>query len=219
VRQQNLTPDLSRSERALIPEVVLARFKDDETLVGSVRALLEKHSVLVTKAKPRQMRLLQKTFGAKIVRADEQAGVLIIGDDTFDKSPWKVAVVSAGSSDYFVAEEASLCCEYFGFEVLRHYDCGIAGVHRVEAMLAAIRDVRAVIAVAGMEGALPSVIAARIKQPLVAVPTSVGYGTGRKGFAALLTMLNTCAPGVVVVNIDNGFGAAAFVYKIFKSMR
>ena len=118
-----------------------------------------------------------------------------------------IAVVAAGTSDLPVAEEAAITAEVFGNRVERVYDVGVAGLHRLMGRLDHIRGARAVIAVAGMEGALPSVLGGLIDKPLIAVPTSIGYGASFGGIAALLSMLNSCAPGVTVVNIDNGFGA------------
>jgi len=119
-----------------------------------------------------------------------------------------VMVVSAGTSDLPVAEEAALSAELFGNRVARVYDVGVAGIHRLTAHLETIREASVLIVVAGMEGALPSVVAGLVDKPVIAVPTSVGYGASMGGLAALLGMLNSCASGVTVVNIDNGFGAA-----------
>ena len=118
-----------------------------------------------------------------------------------------VAVVAAGTSDLPVAEEAAVTAEVFGNRVERVYDVGVAGLHRLLGRLEIIRGARAIVAVAGMEGALPSVLGGLVDKPIVAVPTSVGYGTSFGGVSALLAMLNSCAPGITVVNIDNGFGA------------
>ena len=119
----------------------------------------------------------------------------------------QVAVVSAGTSDGYVAEEAALTCEFLGNPVLRINDVGVAGLHRLLARIEEIRTARVIIVVAGMEGALPSVLGGLVDKPVIAVPTSVGYGASFGGLSALLGMLNTCASGVSVVNIDNGFGA------------
>lgn len=119
----------------------------------------------------------------------------------------KVAVVTGGTADLPVAEEAALSAEFFGAEVERFTDVGIAGLHRLLAVIDRIRACNAIIAIAGMEGALPSVIAGLVDKPVIAVPTSVGYGASFQGLAPLLTMLNSCAEGITVVNIDNGFGA------------
>ncbi|HUO86371.1 MAG TPA: nickel pincer cofactor biosynthesis protein LarB, partial [Thermoanaerobaculia bacterium] len=126
----------------------------------------------------------------------------------------RVAVVAAGTSDLPVAEEAAVCCEWFGHPVERLWDVGVAGLHRLLSNLPELRRAEVVVAVAGMDGALPTVVASLVAAPVVAVPTSVGYGAAFAGLAPLLTMLNGCAPGVGVVNIDNGYGAAVLASRI-----
>ncbi len=215
--------DILRECRTNIPEVVFARFKDDRGLVDATKSLLDSNKrVLVTKCTPNQIKLLKKEFGKKVDKCDDISGTMAIYK-TKMQTPTigTVSVLSAGTSDYFVAEEASICAEFFGLLVLRHYDCGVAGIHRLDKALRNIEDkkVDIVIVVAGMEGALPSIVSGLVKQPIIAVPTSVGYGASLKGITALLAMLNSCSPGVVVVNIDNGFGAAANAYKTIKWMR
>jgi hypothetical protein len=125
-----------------------------------------------------------------------------------------IAIVSGGTSDQPVAEEAAVSAEAMGNRVTRIFDAGVAGVHRLLSQQDVLRDARVVIAIAGMEGALPSVVAGLVAVPVIAVPTSVGYGANLAGFAPLLTMLNSCATGIGVVNIDNGFGAAALADRI-----
>lgn len=125
-----------------------------------------------------------------------------------------IAILTGGTSDLPVAEEAALTLELIGRRVIRMYDCGVAGLHRLLDQLPRLKEVKAVICVAGMEGALPSVVAGLVSKPVIAVPTSVGYGASFEGIAPLLTMLNSCAQGVAVVNIDNGFGAACFAASI-----
>jgi len=127
-----------------------------------------------------------------------------------------VAVVTAGTSDLPVAEEAALTLEFLGAQVTRVNDVGVAGLHRLLSRREILQRARVVVAVAGMEGALPSVIGGLVGCPVIAVPTSIGYGASFGGLAALLAMLNACAPGIGVVNIDNGFGAAVLAYKILK---
>lgn len=128
----------------------------------------------------------------------------------------RIAIISAGTSDIPVAEEASVTAEFLGLTVEKFYDVGVAGIHRLVHNLDKIKKARVLIVVAGMEGALPSVVGGMVDKPIIAVPTSVGYGANFKGLSALLSMLNTCAPGVAVVNIDNGFGAAVMAYYICK---
>lgn len=216
-------PDTNRAERTNLPEVVFARHKDTDTLKTAVCALLEANGeVLVTKASPKQASFLESEFGGRVRANDKKAGIVIVGGFGKDRAPIGiVAVLAAGSSDYFVAEEAALSAEFLGLSVKRFYDCGIAGIHRAQEAQDLIKksDCDCVIVVAGMEGALPSVMAGSIKQPVVAVPTSVGYGTSYEGLSALLGMLNSCTPGVCVMNIDNGFGAAAFACKMIRWMR
>ncbi len=220
---KNHHTDILRECRTNIPEVVFARFKDDSGLVSSVKSLLDANEkVLVTKCTKEQVKLLKKEFKGKIDKADEISGTVIISKKKKRSNIiGSVSVLSAGTSDYFVAEEASLSAEFFGLKVFRHYDCGVAGIHRIDKALKTIEEkkVDIVIVVAGMEGALPSIISGLVKQPIIAVPTSVGYGASLNGFTALLAMLNSCSPGVVVVNIDNGFGAAANAYKTIKWMK
>jgi len=128
-----------------------------------------------------------------------------------------VSIVTAGTADIPVAEEAAVTAEFLGLKVNRIFDAGVAGVHRLIKNLPLIEQGKVIITIAGMEGALPSVLGGLTDKPIIAVPTSVGYGANFKGLSALLTMLNTCAPGVAVVNIDNGFGAAVMAYTIVKS--
>jgi NCAIR mutase (PurE)-related protein len=133
---------------------------------------------------------------------------MIIREQPDRRANGTVMVLSAGTSDLPVAQEAALCAEVFGNAVERLYDVGVAGLHRLTADAASIQRASVLIVVAGMEGALPSVVAGLVDKPVIAVPTSVGYGASFGGIAALLGMLNSCASGVTVVNIDNGFGAA-----------
>ncbi|MEW5937548.1 MAG: nickel pincer cofactor biosynthesis protein LarB [Candidatus Thermoplasmatota archaeon] len=223
MKVENHCLDDGRAARTGIPEVVFAPSKSSEALIASISGLAAHHHVLVTKCTPAQAALVKERFGSAVSRLDEAAGVVVVRGPS---PPLKqldalVAVVSAGSADYAVAEEAALSAEYLGLKVMRLYDRGVAGVHRV---LRAAEEcersgAQAVIAVAGMEGTMPSILAGLVRIPIIAVPTSVGYGTGLHGLTALATMLSSCAPGVVVVNIDNGFGAAAAARKILAPSR
>lgn len=214
--------DLSRKERTGIPEVVLAMDKDDDSLLDAVEQILMSESkVLATKCTEQQLELLRKKFSKKVRVADELSGTAVISNKNYWRGTaiGKVAVIAAGTSDLFVAEEATISAEFFGLEVRRYYDCGVAGLHRLETPMKEIveKGTDVLIVVAGMDGALPSVVSGLTDVPLIAVPTSVGYGTGTDGISALLTMLNSCSPGFAVVNIDNGFGAAACAYKIVRA--
>jgi NCAIR mutase (PurE)-related protein len=138
---------------------------------------------------------------------DENSRLFTIGTGASSAGKGTIAVVSAGTSDSLVAEEAAGTAEFYGHTVERIYDAGVAGIHRLLSNLESIRSARVVIAVAGMEGALASVVGGLVDAPVIAVPTSVGYGANYQGLSALLAMLNSCASGISVVNIDNGFGA------------
>jgi len=169
--------------------------------------------VLATRARPEHAAaLLAAVPGARHVA---EARMVILDGPT--RPAGRVAVVCAGTSDLPVAAEAALTAELLGATVTRLWDVGVAGLHRLLAHLAPLREAQVIVAVAGMEGALPSVLAGLVAAPVVAVPTSVGYGASFKGLAALLAMLNACAPGVAVVNIDNGFGAGLLAVRMARA--
>ena len=171
------------------------------------RDLLDHGDVLLaTRAGPAHYQAVARI--AEDARYHDQARLIVVDRRGERPSEGHVVVASAGTADVPVAEEAAMCAEVMGSKVTRLYDVGVAGVHRVLAHTETLRDARAVIAVAGMEGALPSIVAGLVDVPVIAVPTSVGYGAHFGGVAALLTMLNSCSGGIGVVNIDNGFGAA-----------
>jgi len=213
--------DDGRASRTGIPEVVFAPSKSDRALLVSIKGLAERHDVLITKCSEKQFSMLKKAFVRKVKVADDECGGIVIkgAGAPLDPIDATVAVISAGSSDRYVAEEAALSVEYLGLRALRLYDRGVAGIHRTTGAADECQKAHAavVIAIAGMEGTLPSVLAGLLRLPVIAVPTSVGYGTGAGGLAAMSTMLNSCAPGVLVVNIDNGFGAAAATRKFLSS--
>ena len=199
--------DLQREERTALPEVVLGLRKSLEQLDEIVSWFVDRDQpLLATKIDREKGEALVARHPTLEFRAE--AGVLMRGRARRTTSG-VVAVLAAGSSDVPVAEEAVGTLEFFGIEVERSYDCGVAGLHRLLASGDAIARADVLIVAAGMEGALPSVVGGLFRQPLIAVPTSVGYGASFEGLAALLAMMNACAPGITVVNIDNGFGAAA----------
>jgi NCAIR mutase (PurE)-related protein len=174
-------------------------------------------TVLCTKAEVSHADAIRKRLEGKAdVHHSEISKMIVIGsqgtrsdESAADKAPQGdlVAVICAGTSDVQIAEEAAVTLEAYGHSVDRHYDVGVAGLHRLLDRIEQIRKARVVIVCAGMDGALPSVVGGLVKVPVIAVPTSVGYGASMEGVAALLAMLNSCSPGVCVVNIDNGFGA------------
>ncbi|MGE5693121.1 MAG: nickel pincer cofactor biosynthesis protein LarB [Candidatus Zixiibacteriota bacterium] len=198
--------DHHRRLRKGFPEVVFAAGKTFPHLKKIVASLARQQSgILVTRLEP--------AVGIKLKRAFPKARFNSIAKVFFlpanQKFPrlGQIGVLSAGTSDLPVAEEAAFTAECLGAEVERIYDVGVAGIHRLFAHLPKLEDAVALIVVAGMEGALPSVVGGLVDKPVIAVPTSVGYGTHLGGLAPLLAMLNSCAAGVVVVNVDNGFGA------------
>ena len=201
------TPDLNREQRLGFAEVVYCPGKTDEQLRTMAETLFAAHSnVIATRATPGQMALLQDVEPA--VEINELARVAYVHRDRRVVGRGTISIVTAGSCDVPVAEEAACTATVMGNRVERVYDVGVAGLHRVLRVRDQLESAAVVIVVAGMEGALPSVVGGLVSRPVVAVPTSVGYGTSFSGLTALLGMLNSCAPGVVVVNIDNGFGAA-----------
>jgi len=198
--------DTHRALRQGFPEVIFGAGKTPEHVVKIAAKLLEReHGVLVTRVTPDHARAVRKVFRHAVHH--EVARCLTIQKKPAPKRPGTIAVVCAGTSDLPVAEEAAITADIMGNEVRRIADVGVAGVHRLFGRLPEIQSANVVVVVAGMEGALPSVVAGLVSKPVIAVPTSVGYGAHFGGLAALLGMLNSCGSGVTVVNIDNGFGA------------
>ena len=197
--------DTHRGLRRGFSEVIFGAGKLPHQVVRIAAKILEhEHRVLVTRATPEQARALRKKFKDTVYH--ELARCLTIDRKPLPKRPGAIAVICAGTSDLPVAEEAALTAEIMGNCVERISDVGVSGVHRLFGRLKTIQSANVVIVVAGMEGALPSVVAGLVARPVIAVPTSIGYGANFGGLAALLGMLNSCASGMTVVNIDNGFG-------------
>ena len=199
--------DTDRAGRTGDPEVVYAERKTAEQTVRLLRALREAHSdrpALATRCPPETLAAAAAAFGPE-ADVDELAGLVTVGPLT--EPSGRVVIVAAGTSDAAVASEAAGTARACGAHTEVVTDVGVAGLHRLLAVRDRLDAADCLVVVAGMEGALPSVVAGLTGVPLVAVPTSVGYGTGAGGLAALMSMLNSCAPGVVVVNIDNGYGA------------
>lgn len=197
------------------PEVVFCQGKTPEHVAAIFRELASRNGrVLGTRADAAHFEAVRclPELSAH-VGYDPLSRVLSVEAEPVAKVG-KVVVVSAGTADMPVAEEAARVAEHLGSFVLRRFDCGVAGIHRFLSVLDDFLDAHAVVAVAGMDGALPSVVGGAVAAPVIAVPTSIGYGASFGGLAALLTMLNSCAPGVSVVNIDNGFGAGYMAHVI-----
>jgi len=198
--------DLHRALRAGAPEAIFCPGKTPAQVVAILKTLVAEHAnVLATRA---DEAVVAAVAAAGLPHAWHPLARLVIARPEAREGIGLVVVAAAGTADLPVAEEAALVAEALGNRVERVTDCGVAGLHRLLAHRELLAEANAIIAVAGMEGALPSVIGGLVDRPVIAVPTSVGYGTSLNGLAALLAMLNSCAPGVSVVNVDNGFGAA-----------
>ena len=199
--------DNHREARTGIPEVIYASGKTPEQVAG-IAERMEKNGIpiLATRASEEIYRaVVKKVPGAKY---NVQARAIVYQENEIEKTNSYIAVVSAGTSDIPIAEEAAITAEFLGNRTERLFDVGVAGIHRLFDKIDIIRGAKVVIVVAGMEGALASVVGGLVDKPVIAVPTSIGYGANFQGISALLAMLNSCANGVSVVNIDNGFGAA-----------
>lgn len=206
--------DHHRALRKGFPEVVFCTGKTPEQVAEIVARLAAHRCVLATRATPEQYEAVRQRVPEAVYHPEARA--IRVGElPEAPESPYGV-VVSAGTADIPVAEEAALTARMMGVAVRTLYDVGVAGLHRLLEHLPMLMDARAIVVVAGMEGALPSVVGGLVPCPVIAVPTSVGYGAHLGGLAPLLTMLNTCAPGVSVVNIDNGFGAGYCLALIVK---
>jgi NCAIR mutase (PurE)-related protein len=215
--------DICRDIRTGVPEAVFAEGKDDEEIVKILMSCASNGRIMVTILQKERYEvikneltpLIEKGF---VVEYNKRARILMVKNHDVEKIG-KIGIITAGTSDIPVAEEARIVAEEAGCEVLRSYDVGVAGIHRLFSRVREMieKDVEVLIVVAGMEGALPSVVAGLVDMPVVGVPTSVGYGVGEGGFTALYAMLQSCAPGIAVVNIDNGYGAAVFASTIIKS--
>jgi len=198
--------DHHRELRKGYPEIIYGLGKTEDQIIKIAQAIIKKGSnLLITRVGPELYRNLKK----KIPRAkyNPLAKTIYLRQQKPVPGKGKIAIITAGTSDIPVAEEAAITCEILGNEVEKIYDVGVAGLHRLFGEYDKIQKAKVIITVAGMEGALPSVVAGVVNIPVIAVPTSVGYGASMKGLAALLAMLNSCPGGVGVVNIDNGFGA------------
>jgi len=198
--------DHHRPLRQGLPEVIFARGKAPEHVEGIVRGMLKRHhNILITRGDEALFKRVHKVEpDAEFYRL---SGSILIRRDGKIRGKGKVLVITAGTSDIPVAEEALVTAEAMGNRVKPLYDVGVAGIHRLLGESRHLRDARVIIVAAGMEGALPSVVGGLVGVPVIAVPTSVGYGASFRGLAALLGMMNSCSPNVAVVNIDNGFGA------------
>ncbi len=205
--------DTHRSLRRGIGEVIYGAGKKKEEIFSITQALAKAgEDVIITRLKEEWGKELEANFGGRYF---PQAKIFALGRfPKFKLNKRPIPIITAGTSDIPVAEEAAVFLELLGHRVKRIYDIGVAGIHRTLHYLKDIRKGEIIIVVAGMEGALASVISGLVAKPVIAVPTSIGYGANFSGLSALLTMLSSCSPGIAVVNIDNGFGAAYFAHLI-----
>ena len=207
-----IRPDFHREQRKGVPEVIYGETKEIEQIVSMTRKLLDETGrTIISRVPTEAIEILRDVFNRSNVRVHGTARAVVIYKPDYEhrRTGGQVGVISAGTSDVPVAQEAALIAEEMGCEVTCIYDVGVAGLHRLFEPLRNLlaKEVDAIIVAAGMDGALPSVVAGLVPVPVIGLPTSVGYGVGGKGVAALLSMLQTCAPGLSVVNIDNGVGA------------
>ncbi len=201
--------DHHRTIKHGFPEVILCQWKTPEQVQEIAKRILERSNLLLaTRASVEHFKAVKKI--AKDAKYNELARTITVirEEPKKDDKKGKILIITAGTADIPVAEEARVTAEILGNDVEVLYDVGVAGIHRLFLNFEKLKGASVIIVIAGMEGALPSVVGGLVSVPVIAVPTSIGYGAHFNGLAPLLTMLNTCAPGVVVVNIDNGFGAA-----------
>ena len=207
--------DHHRALRTGVPEVIFGQGKTPSQVAVIVERFVARSGrAFATRVSLEAVNLVREKFPE--ARFFESARILTVGDFPLATDGPFIAIASAGTSDMPVAEEAAVTVELMGTRAVRVYDVGVAGLHRVLDHLDILRHAEAIVAVAGMEGALATVIGGLVACPVIAVPTSVGYGVSFGGLSALLTMLNSCVPGVAVVNIDNGFGAGVLAHMIAK---
>jgi hypothetical protein len=216
--------DTGRDLRTGFPEAIFAEGKEEPELIKIIEECAKRGRVLITRLEETKYNNIEEKISnlqneGYEFEYNRKARILLIKDGEIEKQG-KIGIITAGTSDVPVAEEARVVAEEAGCEVLTSYDVGVAGIHRLFHQIRRMieEDVKALIVVAGMEGALPSVVAGLVDVPVIGVPTSVGYGVGAGGFTALNAMLQSCAPGIAVVNIDNGFGAAVFASTIVKQI-
>jgi NCAIR mutase (PurE)-related protein len=215
--------DINRLDRTGIPEIIFAEGKSNDKVADIAMALVaERGFALISRVGDAEAitKHVREERGDFEIDYNESSRTMLVKKRGYEfKKRCKIGLIAAGTADLPVAEEARVVAEVCGCEVIKAYDVGIAGIHRLASPLEEIvrENVEAIIVVAGMEGALPSVVASLVNVPVIGVPTSVGYGVGGRGVAALLSMLQSCSPGLAVVNIDNGVGAATFAAKLCRT--
>jgi len=206
--------DYNREKRTGVPEVIYGESKTKEQIAGIIHNMLDHDisRILVTRVNEEKYLYLKKQF--PMFEYDQEARTFLLKREELVLNSGKIVVICAGTSDIPVAKEACVVAQFLGNEVVLLSDVGVAGIHRLFSKMDIIKEAQVIVVVAGMEGALASVIGGLTDKPVIAVPTSVGYGANFHGLSALLSMLNSCASGVAVVNIDNGFGAGYMAHSI-----
>ncbi|MCL5986288.1 MAG: nickel pincer cofactor biosynthesis protein LarB [Actinobacteria bacterium] len=209
--------DFGRLKRTGLPEVIFCKGKSLEQIVTIAKTTYKAgENIIGTKADLPVYQELKKVIPE--IRYNEMGRIFHLKQKETEKISGVVSIITAGTADIPVAEEAAETLDFFRINVKKYYDIGVAGVHRILNRLDEIRSSDVIIAIAGMEGALPSVVGGQVDCPIIAVPTSTGYGASFGGLSALLGMINSCVPGITVVNIDNGFGAAAAAVSILRKI-
>lgn len=210
---KNFKIDYQREERIGFPEVVFGASKTIDQLQGIVKDFMSNHkNCLITRVQPEKADVLCKEFSPN--HYDQSSQTLLIGEYPKEPIEGEVAILSGGTSDQFLVNEIYFSLLYVGRKAERFQDIGVAGVHRLLDNIESLKKFKVLVVVAGFEGALPTVVGGLLPQPIIAVPASVGYGVGKGGKVALYSMLTSCANGITVVNIDNGYGAAMAAYRI-----
>ena len=208
--------DHHRPRRKGFPETIFGQGKTPEQVARIAESIYAHgHNVLITRTDKKAFLAVKRIL--KKAKYHETARAITVQREPRRSAAGSISIITAGTADLPVAEEAAVTAEFLGNKVERIFDVGVAGIHRLIKNLPKIKKGQVVIVVAGMEGALPSVVGGLIDKPVIAVPTSVGYGASFKGLSALLTMMNSCAPGIGVVNIDNGYGAAVLAHSILNA--
>lgn len=219
----NIKFDSTRENRVGVPEAVYSQGKSDEDLLKIINNINFIDNLMITRLPEDRFNSIKNKINEDVLEKStyyNNASILTINKKEPKKCKGKVGIITAGTADIPIAEESRITLQQAGYKVVTTYDVGVAGIHRLIDKIAYILEekVDIIITLAGMEGALPSVVAGIVDMPVIAVPTSTGYGVGEKGFTALFAMLQSCAPGIATMNIDNGYGAAVYAITILKQI-
>lgn len=219
----NVKFDINRKSRLGVCEAVYSQGKTDEDLLSIINNINSTQNIIITRLDESRFNRIKNKINDDVqenITFNKQASILTINNNEVSKLPLSVGIITAGTADIPIAEEARITIEQSGYTPITTYDVGVAGIHRLFDKITYLleKKVDALIVVAGMEGALPSVVAGLVDVPVIAVPTSTGYGVGEGGFTALFSMLQSCAPGIATVNIDNGYGAAVYAITILNQI-